>query len=194
VLRPGTVGADLLAFLSVGVASGLRLAIDPYVEGLQFATFLPAVIITTLIGGFGAGLFSVVRSVAVAAFFVLPPRLSFYVEKPGDVLALLLYTVVMLFTVALITGTRVSAERRRASEMGCVDIRWDTDGDTFTMSWTECEGPPVSAPEWRGFGSIVMETMVERSLNGKVELLYPPSGVSWRLICPAANVLERNFE
>jgi hypothetical protein len=34
--------------------------------------------------------------------------------------------------------------------------------------------------------------MAERSLNGKVELLYPPSGVTWRLICPAANALELN--
>jgi hypothetical protein len=110
-LRPGTIGAYLLAFASVGIATALRLAIHPYVEGLQFATFLPAVIITTLIGGLGAGLFSVVLSVAAAAFFVLPPRLSFYVEKPGDVLALLLYTVVMLFTVVLITGMRFAFER-----------------------------------------------------------------------------------
>jgi K+-sensing histidine kinase KdpD len=105
--------------VSVGVATALRLAIHPYVEGLQFATFLPAVVITTLISGLGAGLFSVVLSVAAAAFFVLPPSLSFYIEKPGDVLALLLYTVVMLFTVALITGMRrvltslISEKRQR---------------------------------------------------------------------------------
>jgi hypothetical protein len=34
----------------------------------------------------------VVLSVAAAALFLLPPA-SFYIEKPGDVLALLLYTV-----------------------------------------------------------------------------------------------------
>jgi uncharacterized protein DUF4118 len=113
VLRPGTVGAYLLAFVSVGIATTLRLAIGPYVEGLQFATFLPAVIITSLISGLGAGLFSVVLSVAAAAFFVLPPHLSFYVEEPGDVLALLLYTVVMLFNVALITGMRSAVEHWR---------------------------------------------------------------------------------
>src|SRR5215469_13239280 len=112
-LGPGTIGAYLLAFVSVGVATALRLAIHPYVEGLQFATFFPAVIITTLISGLGAGLFSVVLSVAAVAFFVLPPRLSFYVEEPGDVLALLLYTVVMLFNVALVIGMRSAVERRR---------------------------------------------------------------------------------
>jgi PAS domain S-box-containing protein len=117
VLRPGTIGAYLIAFVCVGVATTLRLAIGPYVEGLQFATFLPAVIITTLVSGLGAGLFSVVLSVAAVAFFVLPPRLSLYVEKPGDVLSLLLYTVVMLANVALVTGMRLALERRRDQQV-----------------------------------------------------------------------------
>jgi PAS domain S-box-containing protein len=64
------------------------------------------------------------------------------------------------------------------------------DADTFTMRWIEREGPLVSAPQHRGFGTVVMEAMAERTLDGKVELLYPPSGVTWRLICPAANALE----
>ena len=112
-LRPGTIGAYLLAFVSVGVATALRLAIDPFVGGLQFATFFPAVIITTLISGLGAGLFSVVLSLGAAAFFVLPPRLSPYVEEPADVLALVLYMVAMLFNVAVIAGMRVAVERQR---------------------------------------------------------------------------------
>src|SRR5215475_320291 len=115
-LGPGTIGAYLLAFVSVGVATALRLAIHPYVEGLQFATFFPAVMITTLFSGLGAGLFSVVLSIAAVTFFVLPPRLSFYVEKPGDVLALLLCTVVMLFTVALIVGVHAATQALQASK------------------------------------------------------------------------------
>jgi hypothetical protein len=58
------------------------------------------------------------------------------------------------------------------------------------MSWTERAGPPVSAPQRRGFGTIVMETMAERSVDGKVNLDYAPSGLTWRLTCPAANALE----
>jgi PAS domain S-box-containing protein len=75
-------------------------------------------------------------------------------------------------------------------DMGRVDVRWGTDGDTFTMSWTEREGPPVSAPKRRGFGTIVMEAMAARSVDGKVDLDYAPSGVTWRLTCPAANAAE----
>ena len=58
------------------------------------------------------------------------------------------------------------------------------------MSWTEREGPPVSGPRRRGFGTVVMEAMAERSVDGTVDLDYAASGLTWRLICPAANTLE----
>ncbi len=77
-----------------------------------------------------------------------------------------------------------------STDIGRVDINWGTDGDTFTMSWTERGGPPVSAPERRGFGTVVIEAMAERSLDGAVDLDYAPSGVTWRLTCPAASALE----
>jgi two-component sensor histidine kinase len=74
--------------------------------------------------------------------------------------------------------------------MGHVDLCWGADGDAFTMTWTESGGPPVSPPKRRGFGTIVMGVMAERSVCGNVALDYAPSGVRWRLVCPAANALE----
>src|SRR5262249_12790266 len=73
---------------------------------------------------------------------------------------------------------------------GHVDIGWGTAGDIFTMSWAERDGPPVSAPERRGFGTTAMEAMAERSVGGAVDLDFAPSGLTWRLTCPTANVLE----
>ncbi len=77
-----------------------------------------------------------------------------------------------------------------STEMGRVDIGWVIDGDTLAMNWTEHEGPRVSASKRRGFGTIVMEAMAERSVNGTVDLDYAPSGLTWRLTCPAASALE----
>jgi two-component sensor histidine kinase len=77
-----------------------------------------------------------------------------------------------------------------STEMGRVDVSWGIENDTLTMSWTEREGPPVSAPRRRGFGTTVMETMTERSVDGAVDLDYAPSGFTWRLACPAANALD----
>jgi two-component sensor histidine kinase len=77
-----------------------------------------------------------------------------------------------------------------STDRGRVDISWESDGDTLTMSWIEHDGP-ASPPKQRGFGTIVMGAMAERAVDGQVELDYAPSGVTWRLTCPAANVLER---
>jgi PAS domain S-box-containing protein len=77
-----------------------------------------------------------------------------------------------------------------STNRGRVDVSWDAVDDTFTMGWVEREGPPVSAPRRRGFGTTVMEALAERSVDGAVDLDYASSGVVWRLTCRAANVLE----
>ena len=113
VLRPGTVGAYLLAFVSAVIATVLRLAIHPYVVGVPFITFFPAVIIVTLISGLGAGLFCVLLSSAAAAFFMLPPRFSFYIERPADVADLLLFILVAVSIVIFIAAMRLALEGYR---------------------------------------------------------------------------------
>ncbi len=109
-LRPGTVGAYALAFVSAGVALALRFAIGPYVVGLQLVTFFPAVIITALISGFGAGFFCIALCAVEAAFFVFQPPFSFYIERRADVLELLLFISLSLFMVIVI------ASRKRAEQ------------------------------------------------------------------------------
>jgi two-component sensor histidine kinase len=112
-LRPGTIGAYALAFLFAGAATALRLAIDPYVAGIQFITFFPAVVTTTLISGFRAGVFCTMLSAAAADLFVIEPRFSFYVDHPGDVIALLLFVFVSLIDAILVTGMRFAVQRYR---------------------------------------------------------------------------------
>jgi two-component sensor histidine kinase len=77
-----------------------------------------------------------------------------------------------------------------STDAGRVDIGWRVDGDTFAITWTERDGPPVSTPEHRGFGTVVMEAMAERSVDGSVDLNHAPSGLIWRLTCPRVNALE----
>jgi PAS domain S-box-containing protein len=80
-----------------------------------------------------------------------------------------------------------------STDTGGVDIDWAIASGNFTMNWTEHDGPPVSAPTRRGFGTTVMEAMTERSLDGTVELDYSPAGLTWCLTCSAANVLESSL-
>jgi two-component sensor histidine kinase len=77
-----------------------------------------------------------------------------------------------------------------STDEGRVDVRWGIEGNTFSMSWIESDGPPVSAPERRGFGTMVMEAMAEHSVDGAVDLDYAPSGLTWRLTCSVASALD----
>jgi PAS domain S-box-containing protein len=113
-LRPGTVGAYALAFVFAAVATALRLLLDPYFEGAPFITYFPAIIITAVISGFGAGLLCVVLSAAAVNFFVLQPRLSFYVENPVEAADLVLFTPLASLCVMLITQMRSVIEREQA--------------------------------------------------------------------------------
>jgi two-component sensor histidine kinase len=110
-LRPGTVGAYALGFVSAVIAAAVRLAIDPYVTGAQFVTFFPAIIITTLISGLGAGIFCLALSVAASAYFVMPPRHSFYIENLSDLLMTLLFVLLTIAMIILISGLRFAIER-----------------------------------------------------------------------------------
>jgi two-component sensor histidine kinase len=58
------------------------------------------------------------------------------------------------------------------------------------MSWIERNGPPARPPERKGFGSTVTASLVKQTLRGEVKLDYAPSGLEWRLTCPAENALE----
>jgi PAS domain S-box-containing protein len=77
-------------------------------------------------------------------------------------------------------------------DAGRVEVCWRLDGDVFAMTWSEFNGPPVSPPERRGFGSVVVISMVKQTIDGEAELDYVPSGIVWKLTCPAANAVERS--
>ena len=102
-LRPGTVEAYALAFASAGVATVVRLAIDPYVMGADCLPFFPAVIITALIGGRAAGLFCVVLSAIALTFLQMPP------------LTFVLFVLLAIFIVILVTRMRLAIQQEQAA-------------------------------------------------------------------------------
>jgi two-component sensor histidine kinase len=80
-----------------------------------------------------------------------------------------------------------------SNEDGCVEIAWQVEksaeGDRFAIRWIERGGPPVVAPSHRGFGSTVIKSVAEESLEGQVQLNFIRSGLLWQLICPARRIL-----
>lgn len=78
---------------------------------------------------------------------------------------------------------------------GRVVINWSLQsdvagGERFAMSWIESGGPPVAKPTHRGFGSTVIDGMLRMSLGCDAEVDFAPTGLVWRIGCPAAGLIE----
>ena len=84
------------------------------------------------------------------------------------------------------------------NEVGRVNITWKLTGadrdNRFAMSWIERGGPSVVAPTRRGYGSTVIQGMVELSLGGEVQLDFSTPGLLWQLQCPVTKILEMEDE
>ncbi|MEF2550498.1 HWE histidine kinase domain-containing protein [Aurantimonas sp. A2-1-M11] len=73
---------------------------------------------------------------------------------------------------------------------GKVEISWSLGGE-FVIVWRESGGPPVVEPKHSGFGTLVIQKMTSRGLNGEVEMDYAASGVVWKLIAPCDAVVPQ---
>lgn len=70
---------------------------------------------------------------------------------------------------------------------GAVVIDWKVRSDRpdhFEFRWSEHSGPPVTAPERRGFGSSIIEDITSADLGGTANLSFKPSGVEYHLLAP----------
>ena len=79
-----------------------------------------------------------------------------------------------------------------ANDTGWIEVVWrvDRDDELFLMSWTEHDAGRVSLPKEQGFGSMVVRTVAELSLGGKVTVEFAPSGLRWHLTCPIDRILK----
>jgi PAS domain S-box-containing protein len=92
-------------------------------------------------------------------------------------------------------ATNASKYGALSNETGRIAIAWDIKGNgsaepEFTLCWKEQGGPPVATPQHRGFGSKVTTTFAKQGTGGQVTVEYAPSGLIWRLDCPANNIVE----
>lgn len=61
------------------------------------------------------------------------------------------------------------------------------DGNRLTLRWQEKDGPPVTPPYRKGFGSRVIERGLVHELDGAVDLDYRPDGVVCTISVPLQN-------
>jgi hypothetical protein len=69
--------------------------------------------------------------------------------------------------------TQPDSSGASSKETGSLDIGWWTEGETFRMSWTEHDGPPMSPPPRRGFGTVVMKETSVASMARSISIMRP---------------------
>ncbi|MGH8262293.1 MAG: HWE histidine kinase domain-containing protein [Steroidobacteraceae bacterium] len=71
---------------------------------------------------------------------------------------------------------------------GRLDLAWFVGrterGITLTIDWIESNGPSARRPRRTGFGSRLINLVIERQLNGKVERTFTPDGLQVKLVVP----------
>lgn len=71
---------------------------------------------------------------------------------------------------------------------GRIVVRWaevsDGKGEGVELTWSESGGPTVGVPAKRGFGSMLIQQNLARSLESEVDLKFENDGVSCRIMIP----------
>lgn len=65
---------------------------------------------------------------------------------------------------------------------GRIKLHWSVENGRLSIDWTEEGGPPIlKAPDQKGFGSRVIETMAASTVSGNAHIDYHPDGLRWHL-------------
>lgn len=82
-----------------------------------------------------------------------------------------------------------------SNEAGSILIEWAKksapEGDRLLLQWQEKDGPPVTTPSRRGFGTRVIEGGVTHELEGAVSLDFRPDGLVCTMTIPMPSVARR---
>ena len=73
---------------------------------------------------------------------------------------------------------------------GRVDVSWSREpgegGERLALAWRERDGPPVTVPQRRGFGTRMIERGLSAELGGTVRIDFAPEGVCCTVDAPLA--------
>jgi two-component sensor histidine kinase len=137
---------------------------------------------------YGASLGELIRS-----------QLSAYVDKDGGQIAIDGPEVALKPEAAQNIGLALHELAVNAAKYGAlsvpagrVSITWhrgEQDGHPVTLDWREELGPKVKVRRKKGFGSMVIERNLARSIDAEVSLDFDPDGLRCHIVIPADQFL-----
>jgi CheY-like chemotaxis protein len=96
------------------------------------------------------------------------------------------YSTMALVIHELVTN---STKYGSLSEDGYVDCSWErSDAGDLLFTWCEKDGPAVTPPTRKGFGTTIIDRSVPYDLGGSAQIDYKPEGVEAQFRIPARHV------
>lgn len=176
---PGQAGAFAVGIVLVMLTLALRFYIHPGVENPSLVFFVPAILLTSCVGGLWAGFCTTLISCACSAYFLLPPLHSLRVTSSFELMDLTALALTGLFVAAICQLLRETIQRAEAANAELVQAHKATDQlaaivehssdsiigktlDGFITSWNK------SSAVTFGYSSAEM-------IGSHISMLIPPS-------------------
>ncbi|USI73888.1 HWE histidine kinase domain-containing protein [Sphingomonas morindae] len=71
---------------------------------------------------------------------------------------------------------------------GSVLIKWhvinDPSSESLRLDWIERNGPEVSPPDKKGFGTLLIQQVLKQDLGSEIDILYLPEGIEFTAVMP----------
>jgi len=67
---------------------------------------------------------------------------------------------------------------------GTALVHWDIRGHDLHFEWKEQNGPPIQPSQRKGFGSVLIVSIIEADLDGKVEIALEAAGLRCTAVIP----------
>lgn len=85
-------------------------------------------------------------------------------------------------------ATNAAKHGALAAPAGRIELEGRIKGDELTLIWREIGGPPVAPPQQRGFGTTLLQQVVQRQHLGQFELDWRPQGLVCTIRLPVAEI------
>ena len=134
----------LVSTLTVGVALLIALGIDRFIAVPNISlVFLSAVLFSAIIYGLMPSLYAAFLSVLAYNFFFLPPLYTFTIADPANVVALIFFGIVAIFTSNLTARTRsqaltAQARAKATAELYAFSRKLAGIGELDDLLWAFC--------------------------------------------------------
>jgi two-component sensor histidine kinase len=75
---------------------------------------------------------------------------------------------------------------------GRVGVEGSCEETHLVIRWSETDGPPVEPPERQGFGTRVVNRIIQSELDGKLRFDWNPEGLACEIIIPVEQIAGSN--